>query len=254
MLQNNCKPLISIITICFNSAKTIRQTIESVLNQTYSNIEYIIVDGKSKDNTLEIIKEYEEKFIDKGIIYRYVSEPDKGIYDAMNKGINMATGEWVGIINSDDWYEVNACKNVIETVTSDTMVAYGICAMHEYLNGQYHFSGVMQHSPEAMYYYNYDMAHPAVFIRNEVYKSYKFYLGYKIAADVDLLMRIFKAGFKSKFIPYILSNYRCDGISGQQKFLSSKENLKVRFSHSRISLLHYIKRKIVLYLKFSIRY
>ena len=106
-------PLISIITVCFNSSKTIRQTIESVLNQTYTNIEYILVDGKSTDNTVAIIEEYAPQFTAKGIVYRWVSEPDAGIYDAMNKGIKLATGEWIGIINSDDWYELDACENML---------------------------------------------------------------------------------------------------------------------------------------------
>ena len=88
--------LVSLITVCFNSEKTIRNTIESVLNQTYSEIEYIIVDGLSKDNTLGIVHEYDEKFKEKGVIYRVISEKDNGIYDAMNKGIGMAQGEIVG--------------------------------------------------------------------------------------------------------------------------------------------------------------
>ena len=96
---------ISIITPCLNSAKTIRQTIESVLNQTYQDIEYIIVDGASTDGTLEIIQEYEDQFQGR---MQYVSEPDNGIYDAMNKGIRMSHGNVIGIINSDDFYEEDA--------------------------------------------------------------------------------------------------------------------------------------------------
>ena len=101
---------ISIITPCLNSAKTIRQTIESVLNQTYHNIEYIIVDGASMDGTLEIIQEYEPQF--QGRLH-YVSEPDHGIYDAMNKGIRMSHGNVIGIINSDDYYEQDAVEKMV---------------------------------------------------------------------------------------------------------------------------------------------
>jgi glycosyltransferase involved in cell wall biosynthesis len=225
-----------------------------VLNQTYPNIEYILVDGKSTDNTMSIIKDFESKFAAKGISYRYVSEPDKGIYDAMNKGIAMANGDWVGIINSDDWYELDACAKVMEHINLDTRIAYGICAMHEWVHNEYHFSGVMQHSPESMYYCNYDMAHPAVFINSQIYKKHQFDLSYKLAADVDFLMRIFEAGYRSTFIPFILTNFRCDGATGQQKFLSGKENLEIRFKYRRISLLHYLKRKIIYYIKFAIRY
>jgi glycosyltransferase involved in cell wall biosynthesis len=95
-------PLISIITVCFNSAKTIRQTIESVLIQTYTNIEYILVDGKSTDNTVAIIEEYAPQFAAKGIIYRWISEPDDGMYNALNKGFYKSSGEIMYWLNSDD--------------------------------------------------------------------------------------------------------------------------------------------------------
>lgn len=102
------EPLISIVTVSFNSEKTIRQTIESVLNQTYTNIEYNIVDGASTDRTVEIATQYKDDFEAKGIKYIITSEKDKGIYDAMNKGIARSHGEIVGLINSDDWYETDA--------------------------------------------------------------------------------------------------------------------------------------------------
>lgn len=104
----NNSPLISIITVSYNAVKTIEDTITSVLNQTYSNIEYIIIDGASTDGTLDVIKKYQD---DISII---VSEPDKGIYDAMNKGIERANGELIGIINADDWYEANAVERTVE--------------------------------------------------------------------------------------------------------------------------------------------
>jgi len=97
--------LVSIITPCLNSKKTIRKTIESVINQTYKNIEYIIVDGESTDGTIEIINEYREKYKD---CIKFISEKDNGIYDAMNKGIKLCSGSLIGIINSDDYYETNA--------------------------------------------------------------------------------------------------------------------------------------------------
>ncbi len=103
--EENAGLLVSIITVSYNSEKSIRRTIESVLNQTYSKIEYHIVDGLSTDNTIEIAREYDEKFAEKGIKYIISSERDNGIYDAMNKGILRSAGKIVGIINSDDWYE-----------------------------------------------------------------------------------------------------------------------------------------------------
>lgn len=105
---------LSIITVTYNSEKTLRDTIESVLSQTYTDYEYIIVDGASKDNTINIVKEYEPKFEGR---MRWISEPDKGIYDAKNKGIKMSTGDVVGIINSDDFYHR---KDIFEKIVTSS--------------------------------------------------------------------------------------------------------------------------------------
>ena len=105
-----CGVKCSIITVSYNSSKTIEKTINSVLSQTYKDVEYIIVDGASSDGTVEIIKEYEPLFEGR---MKWISEPDNGIYFAMNKGIQMAKGELIGIINSDDWYENDAVEKIV---------------------------------------------------------------------------------------------------------------------------------------------
>ena len=110
---------LSIITVTYNSGKTLRDTLESVLSQTYTDYEYIIVDGASKDNTIDIVKEYKPKF--EGHM-RWISEPDKGLYDAINKGIKMATGDIVGIINSDDFYHKNDIFNQIISAFEDNQI------------------------------------------------------------------------------------------------------------------------------------
>ena len=107
--------LVSIITVCYNSEKTVAKAIESVLNQTYPEIEYIVVDGASRDNTVAIAESYAEQFRAKGYDYKVISEKDNGIYDAMNKGITMAKGELIGMINSDDWYEPIAVETAAKT-------------------------------------------------------------------------------------------------------------------------------------------
>lgn len=118
MCSLSCK--VSIITVVYNGAGTIEQTIKSVLGQTYKNIEYIIIDGASTDGTQQIV----EKYVDK--IAYYVSEKDEGLYYAMNKGIGKATGEIIGIINSDDWYDINAVKNIVGLFSKkDAEVVYG---------------------------------------------------------------------------------------------------------------------------------
>ena len=116
---------ISIITVCYNSAKTIRDTFESVLNQTYSDIDYVVVDGNSRDDTVSIIKEYEQKLNGK---MRWISEPDNGLYDAINKGIKMAVGDIIGILNSDDYYASDdVIKRVVDTISSKNVDScYGI--------------------------------------------------------------------------------------------------------------------------------
>ena len=96
---------VTIITVAYNCAETIATAIESVLNQTYQNIEYLVIDGKSKDDTAEIARKYVPQFVEKGMSMKVVSEPDNGMYDALNKGISMASGELIGNINADDWYE-----------------------------------------------------------------------------------------------------------------------------------------------------
>lgn len=207
-------PLISIITVCFNSAKTIRQTIESVLNQTYTNIEYIIIDGKSTDNTVAIIQEYAPQFAAKGIAYRWIAEPDNGIYDAMNKGIKLATGEWIGIINSDDWYELDACSKVVDyAVRSNPDILYGITLMHK----ENHAVFVKQFMHSEWSKFNSTAMHPSIFIKHSAYATFGLYdTSFKLAADVDLTIRLTQLTNKIEFIPAVLSNYRIGGLSSRE--------------------------------------
>src|SRR5690606_35095214 len=109
----NDKPLVSIITVSYNSEQTIENTTHHILHQTYRNIEYIVVDGASKDGTMNIVQSYKPLFNEQEIHYKYISEKDSGIYEAMNKGIEMCNGELIGIINSDDWYELDAVENIV---------------------------------------------------------------------------------------------------------------------------------------------
>ena len=244
-------PLISIITVCFNSAKTIRQTIESVLNQTYTNIEYILVDGKSTDNTVAIIEEYAPQFAAKGIIYRWISEPDNGIYDAMNKGIKLATGEWIGIINSDDWYELDACEN-ISINSSDVDVVYGLCVQYENDLGKYKITKILQNSFKEMYYNQQIIMHPAVFIHKKIYSNFLFDTKYKLASDVDFLYKVFITNYKTKLITNIISNFRHDGITFKQKWLSVSECLNIRFKYKRLNIIYFLTYKIVYFIKFKL--
>ncbi len=206
---------ISIITATYNSAATLRDTIESVLSQTYVNFEYLIVDGASSDNTLNIIKSYESRFQGK---LHYISEPDKGIYDAMNKGIRMATGDVVGILNSDDFYTSN---DVLEQVSNELKQA-DIDAVY----GDVHYVKAGNLNKLVRYYSSrpfrrswmrlgYMPAHPSFYCRREVYqKCGAFDTSYRVAADFENLLRlIFVHRINTKYIPKDFVTMRTGGAS-----------------------------------------
>lgn len=208
-------PKVSIITVCYNSAMTIEDTINSVINQTYKNIEYIIIDGGSQDDTLEIIKKYEKE------ITLFVTEPDNGLYHAMNKGIMRSTGEIVGIINSDDWYDLNTVKRVVERFSQGNCeIVYGR-QTHVYTDGTMRpeENSKLEELPFRMM-----LPHPSVFVRKMVYEMYGIFDGkYKIAADFDLMLRFYSRKVKMVEIPYNLAYFRQGGISSEKYSLTAKE-------------------------------
>lgn len=203
---------VSIITATYNSASTVRDTIESVLAQTYSDIEYIIIDGASKDNTLDIVNEY------KNHIATIISEPDKGIYDAMNKGILAATGDVIGILNSDDFF---TSDDVIETIVSgfqDESVDAIYADVH-YVNSdditkciRYYSSSVFK---PALMKLGFMPAHPTCYIRKTHYQKIGLYdTSYKISSDFDLLLRfIYLNKLKFKYIERDFVTMRIGGAS-----------------------------------------
>lgn len=180
---------VSIITVCYNSAATIRDTIESVLAQDYADIEYIIVDGASRDNTLQIVHEYS------GRIAKVLSEPDKGIYDAMNKGIKMATGDVVGILNSDDFYEqTDVVSQIAAAFETDrqTEIVFGdlVFVKPDNLEKITRFYSLPNYLPWKLRF-GWMPPHPATFIRKEVYDKFGLYkTDFKIAADYELFVRM----------------------------------------------------------------
>lgn len=206
---------VSIITVCKNSEATIWQTIESVLHQTYRNIEYIIIDGGSTDRTTEIIEEY--RIVFEGRL-QYISERDHGIYDAMNKGILRATGEIIGIINSDDWYEPEAVERVVKCFkATDAEAVYGeMWLINQKEEREYH---TWQSSFPP---------HPGTFIRREIYQRYgMFETEYRIAADRELLLRFMTAGVHLEHIDAILANFRRTGISNRRILECAEETYEI---------------------------
>lgn len=209
-------PLFSIITICYNSAKTIERTIKSVLAQTFTDYEYIIVDGASKDNTLEIVEKYRDVFGNK---LRVSSEPDKGIYDAMNKGIKAAKGQIIGIVNSDDWLELDALENVhiafIENASrEDCLYCGGIRFVSEdnkitekRVNLDVFYKNTKHHLMVGI-------RHPATFVPKKIYNQLgSFDNKMKISADRDFILRCYFNDVKFIAIDKFLSNMSEGGVS-----------------------------------------
>ena len=207
---------ISLITITYNSAKTLSTTLKSVLAQTYRNVEYIIVDGASKDNTVALIKEYEPRFDSK---LKWVSEPDKGLYDAMNKGIRMATGDVIGILNSDDFFTTN---EILQQVASAFEVNKDIDAVY----GDVHFVNP-ENLDKCVRYYSSKVfkrslmklgfmpAHPSFYLKKERFEQFGLYkTDYKIAADFEFLLRVIYIGnICTQYLPLDMVTMRTGGAS-----------------------------------------
>lgn len=206
---------ISIITATYNSAKTVRDTFESVLRQTYKDIEYIVVDGASNDETIAIIKAYEPRFEGR---MRWISEPDKGIYDAMNKGLKMAIGEVVGILNSDDFY---TSDDILATIAqhladSETDAVYGDIhyVREEDLAHVVRYYSSKRFTRKRMKM-GYMPAHPSFYARLACYQQFGgFDVSYKIGADFENLLRlIYVHTIRTRYIPKDFVTMRMGGAS-----------------------------------------
>lgn len=207
---------ISIITATYNSEKTIGDTIKSVLRQTYKDIEYIIVDGGSTDETISVVKSYENEFQGR---LKWISEKDRGIYDAMNKGIRMATGDVVGILNSDDFYtDVDILQTVADTFRQEDNI--------DAVYGDIHFVREDNLDKCVRYYsskmfspfwlrFGFMPAHPSFYCRREVFAQSGFYrLDYKIGSDYEMMVRLFKKQkITAKYIAKDFVTMRTGGAS-----------------------------------------
>lgn len=216
------RPMVTAITVSYNSAKTIRDTIESVLNQTYDKMEYIIVDGLSKDDTVKIAEEYKEKFAAKGYLYKIISEKDNGIYDAMNKGIKNATGDLIGIINSDDWYEKEAAETAAAEYEKKPYVMFYADINIVRADG----SVIVKHSKnmkglQTSLHWN----HPTTFIPKKVYDKVGLYACDNINDDWDMYLRIKKTGKRFVVVNKVLANFRFGGVSNDHGFKKWKQRI-----------------------------
>jgi glycosyltransferase len=202
---------VTIITATFNSASTVRDTLTSIAGQSYQPVEHIIVDGLSKDNTLDIVNEFPH-------VARVVSEKDKGIYDAMNKGIQMATGEVVGILNSDDFYDNGEVLSQVMAAFNDPSVdvVYGdlqyvkkndvYVVTRNWKSGRY---------KRKYFYYGWMPPHPTFFVRRKIYEAVGlFNTDLRSAADYEMMLRILvRYNARASYVPHVLVKMRAGGMS-----------------------------------------
>ena len=228
---------ISIITVCYNSEKTIKDTIESVLKQTYKNFEYLIIDGKSSDDTINIINNYNDPRI------KLISEKDNGIYDAMNKGIKLASGDIIATLNSDDILaNENIFKTVIDNFDKDTDIIY---ANIKYYNED--FTKLIRNFISGQKHNDYFCpAHPSMYIKKEVFNKIGTYnLNYKIAADFDFMVRCNINNIKYKYINKYFVYMRYGGTSNNSYLKNFNECFIIlKNNHIKYPLTKTIKRSI----------
>jgi len=246
---------ISIITVCFNSEKTIEDTIRSVINQTYSEIEYLIIDGVSTDKTLEIVNKFEDK------ISKVICEPDQGMYDAINKGIRLCTGDIIAILNADDFYiDEKVITDVVATMQvekADSLYSdlYYVAAdntdklIRNWVSGKYDCQKFL---------YGWMPPHPTFFVKRSAYEKYgNFNLALKSAADYELMLRfLYKNKLSTCYLSRPLVRMRVGGMSNvslKNRIKANKEDRKAwvmnGLTPKTYTLLFKPLRKIIQYLK-----
>lgn len=215
---------ISIITVCYNSEATIRDTIDSVASQDYPNIEHVLIDGGSTDKTIKIINEHINS------VAHFISEPDNGLYDAMNKGIRIATGEIIGILNSDDILASNnQISSIIEAFTDDTDATYGDITYFDtkdpnaikryYSSKGFSFNAIR---------YGRMIPHPTFYSKKSLYEKHGYYkTDYRVSADFELIARFAKAGVRMKRIPQVIVKMRNGGLSTTGFWWRIHQNIEI---------------------------
>lgn len=225
IMPDNLK--VTIITVCFNSEETIADTIKSVISQNYSNIEHIVVDGASNDKTLEIVR----MFPDNEVLI--VSEPDRGIYDAMNKGISLATGDIVGFLNADDFYaDDNVIQEIVNVFSDSTIEA---CYSDLVYVDKDNINTVVRywksrHYRDGLFSKGWVPPHPTFFTRRELYDRLgDFDLTFPIAADFELMLRFIACNkVKTHYIPHVTVHMRLGGTSNKSIKNIIRQNIEIR--------------------------
>lgn len=207
---------VSIVTVCLNAEREIEKTILSVINQTYSDLEYIVIDGGSTDGTKDIIRKYQH------LIAYYISEPDNGIYDAMNKGIDLATGEWINFMNAGDCFvNENVITNIAPALQGGHDVVFGNTIM---ANGRQ-----MKLSKGKLYPDRFPkIGHQSSFVKTSLMKENHFNTKYIISADFDFLYKMYKGGKDFLYFDMEVAIYNMDGTSSNHRELLYREHCEIR--------------------------
>lgn len=215
---------ISVITVTYNSAKTVKETVESVLSQDFRPYEYIIIDGMSEDDTIGIIESFRSRFDEAGIKLLVVSERDDGIYDAMNKGISLSTGDVVGIINSDDRYESNALSVVAKTYADMPFDLFYADIRMVKPDG----TSFIKHARNRSYATSRDWNHPTTFIRRSIYDRYR-YKNDTIHDDYDLILRLKKDNVRTVVVNEVLADFRMNGVSHRRSISAALSSIRIKY-------------------------
>lgn len=226
-------PPITVVTVSYQAADNITETIESVLNQDYPHLEYIIVDGGSTDNTMQIVKSFVPKFKQKGHTFLYISEKDNGIYHAMNKGVAMAKGKWVNFMNAgDSFVSPDVLKKIFTIpIPSETGVIYGnVCLIKS-------FGKIILH-PKPIEFLERKMAfcHQAAFVRTDDMRRFPFDLRYHLACDYDFFYRYRLRGGKFMYVNTDIANFESEsGLSSRNRLKVNREYAQIRGTDTQLT-------------------
>ena len=230
------KPLISIITVVYNGEEHIEETIRSVIGQSYDNVEYIVIDGGSTDGTVDVIRKYEE-YID-----YWVSESDDGIYDAMNKGIMLAAGEWINFMNSGDTlYDKTTLADIAAQITTDTDLIYGDAEMRYRTFKRKRLSLPISEISKGMCF-----CHQSMYVRTALHRQHLYNLSYTICADYDFICKVYKNKSKFMKLDRVLASCSTEGVSDRQSTELLKQALRISCAHFSSESAKDIYRKKIL--------
>ena len=238
------RPKVTVVTVCYNAEATIEKTMKSIMEQQYRPIEYILVDGASEDRTKEIISEYKKLFEEKGIELKFISESDTGIYNAMNKGTDLATGEWIAFMNSGDMYHSKtSLEELLGNLNGESDVIFGdelICGKESKTrNSRENYRDIMlKRLP---------FCHQAAFVKTELMKKYHFDEQFRVTADYDFFLRLFFKKHPFQYVNCVVCDYDPEGYSAVNYKQAINETFRAKIKNGVVNPLNPIQQLKRLY-------